>query len=120
AEDRRSDASPQFQPERVPERCRMYTAIPADARDSGIAWNTLLSFAGCLQDTAVFDAADAAEPGGLVNAIAKTLAPTLTLYLHAIEQGPGPVQLRRAYPGGLDIRAMEARAAAAHVAPPDP
>jgi hypothetical protein len=114
-----SEATPETETAAVPEHCKMYTVIPADARDSGIAWNQLLSFAACVQDTSVYDATKPDELGEVVSAMAATLAPSLTLYLHAIEHGPGPVQLRAAYHVGMTYVAMVTRARASLVAPPE-
>jgi len=105
--------------ETLPERCKIFTQVPADARDAGIAWNQLLSFAACLQDTQVSRVTTADEASELVESMAQSLAPTLALYVDAIERGPGPVQLRAAYHVGMAYVAMVTRARNAIVAPPD-
>jgi hypothetical protein len=101
-----------------PARCQIYTQIPADARESGMAWNQLLSFAACVEDTrTVVGTSD--DIGKLVEDMAHALAPSLALYLQAIEKGPAPVQIRAAYHVGMAYLGLVTRARAAIKAPHD-
>ena len=102
----------------IPARCQIYTQIPADARESGMAWNQLLSFAACVEDTsAVVGTSDDIEQ--LVENMAHALAPSLALYLQAIQKEPAPVQIRAAYHVGMAYLGLVTRARASITAPHD-
>src|SRR5262249_15870469 len=49
--------------------------------------------------------------------LARALAPSLAIYLQAIEKGPGPVQIRAAYAVGMAYLGLVTRARAAIKAP---
>jgi len=118
ADSAESTTNPEKGSEEIPARCQIYTHIPADARESGMAWNQLLSFAACVEDTrAVVGTSGDIEQ--VVQDMAHALAPSLALYLQAIEKGPGPVQIRAAYHVGMAYIGLVTRARATITAPTD-
>lgn len=99
----------------VPPGCRSYAA--GGVSDVTMAWNQLLSFAGCVQDASVEPIADLAQLPALVDQRYDALAPAIVLYLEAIEHGPVPVQVRAAYAVGLANVALITRLRSSLVAP---
>jgi hypothetical protein len=89
-------------------RCAVY--VPAKLDQTARSWNQVLSFAGCVQDSAIvrFDAGDDLADG--VAKLAKQLAPAMALYFAAIQHGPSSVQLRAAYEVGMAHVALVTRA----------
>jgi len=102
----------------VPDDCRPYTWIPADARDDLIGWNQLLSLASCLQGGSIAPVTDSDELDAMIDRETRALEIPMMIYAAALEDGPGPVQVRAAYQLGmahvaLIIRARTAIAASA-------
>lgn len=102
----------------IPENCRQFGSVPSDARDTQIAWNQVLSLAACMQGTTVLRADGMAAVDGLVGELGSEIAPSLVIYLVAIQDAPGPVQLRAAYHVGLAYVGLITRARSS-LPPPD-
>jgi hypothetical protein len=76
------------------------------------AWNQLLSLAACVQDARIERVDAAEELAPMVDGLTRGLAPSMLIYLDAIEHGPRSVQLRAAYQVGLAHVALVTRARA--------
>jgi len=105
--------------DRIPPACRRFASVPENARDDVYAWNQALSLAGCLQDTTIERVTDPEQLDAMVDDLAHRAAPAMVIYLVALEQAPGPIQLRAAYQIAMDYVALITRARASLVAPPD-
>jgi hypothetical protein len=102
---------------RIPPECEAYAA--GTASDQGQAWNQLLSFAGCVQDATIPRITDQAQLRPVVDRLHDELAPSITLYLEAIEHGPPAIRLRAAYAAGMANIALVTRLRSSLVAPAD-
>ncbi len=105
----------------LPPGCSAYTSIPPDARDDIAGWNQLLSLASCVQSAAISPIADADQLQLVVDRETRALAIPMSIYFAALENGPGPVQLRAAYQLGmahvaLIVRTRSAIGATEHAA----
>jgi hypothetical protein len=119
--DRASISDPGVPPDwlaAVPPRCALFTPARGGG-DQTHAWRQLLSLAACMQDGAVPSAIEPDEVEVMVEALSARLAPPLLIYLHALEHGDGPVQLRAAFQIGMAYVAFATRARSALAAPPD-
>ena len=92
----------------MPTECAQFWTIPGGP-DSPVAWDTVLSFAACIQDDAVARVEHVEELESFVEALQVRLEPSLQFYLVAIEEAPGPVKLRAAYYIGLGQVALTTR-----------
>jgi len=92
----------------IPAECTVY--VPTEQDADVVIWNKALSFAGCVQDSTVFEVSDADELRPMLVELTRALAPTLALYLSIIQYGPEPVQLRAAYQIGMMYIALVTRA----------
>lgn len=101
----------------VPPRCALFS--PARGGDEAHGWRQVLSLAACMQDGAVPPATAPDELEEMVEALSVRLAPPLLVYLHALEHGDAPVQLRAAFQIGMTYVAFSTRARSALAAPPD-
>lgn len=101
----------------IPPGCEAYAA--GAAADQNQAWNQLLSFAGCVQDATIPQITDRAQLRRVVDQLRDALAPSITLYLEAIEHGPPGIRLRAAYAAGMANIALVTRLRSALVAPAD-
>jgi hypothetical protein len=101
----------------IPPGCEAYAA--GTASDQNQAWNQLLSFAGCVQDARIAQIADRAQLQPVVDQLHDALAPSITLYLEAIEYGPPGIRLRAAYAAGMANIALVTRLRSSLVAPAD-
>ena len=81
----------------LPMECGRYAWLPVDARGDTLAWNQLLSLGTCLQDTHIIQITDRDELGSMLETYAASLETPMMIYMAALENGPGPVQLRAAY-----------------------
>lgn len=99
----------------IPERCTVF--VPTEKDVDVVVWNKALSFAGCVQDSTVFEVSDADELRPMLVALTRSLAPTLALYLSIIQYGPEPVQLRAAYQIGMMYIGLVTRARSSIVLP---
>lgn len=103
----------------LPVECRIYTWIPADARDDVLAWNQLLSLAACLQDGSVSTVTDPDQLEAMVDQYTRALEIPMMVYTGAIEQGPRSVQLRAAYQIAMAHVSLIVRARSSIIAPDD-
>lgn len=94
----------------LPEECREFAWVPADARDDTLAWHQLLSLASCLQDGSVYEVDSSEDLGALVTVLTRSLVAPSTIYLGALQEAPGPMQLRAAYQFGMAHVALIVRA----------
>jgi hypothetical protein len=99
----------------VPARCKVY--VPTEKDADVVVWNKGLSFAGCVQDSTVFEVSNADELRPMLVELTRGLAPTLALYLSIIQYGPEPVQLRAAYQIGMMYIGLITRARSSIVLP---
>lgn len=102
----------------IPAECADYWAIPGGA-SSPAAWNQLLSFAACVQDTSIEEVDDPSQLPELVEQMTRQLADVMPLYLAALERGPAPIRVRAAYQIGAAHVSLLVRARASIVAAPD-
>ncbi len=105
-------------PDELPPECQPYADIKADVQ-SQATWNQVMSFAACLQDGAIGRIDDPDELPALIAQFQLAYAPSMTLYLAALQYGPPEVQLRAAFQIGLMHVALISRARASLIAPPD-
>lgn len=82
------------------------------------AWGALLSVGACVQDASVIEVADRDALAPMVAELARRLQPAMAIYLHVIDEGPAPLQLRAVYQVGLAHVALMVRARRAIAAPP--
>lgn len=94
----------------LPEPCRPFTWLPADVEDDTLGWNQLLSLASCLQDASIERVSNADELAPMIERFQHGLAMPMMIYLRALEEGPGDVQLRAAYQVGMAEVALIVRA----------
>jgi hypothetical protein len=92
------------------ERCAAY--VPAEGDVSMRAWDQVLSFAACIQDTTISRIAEDEDPSVTVAMLAHKLSPAIALYFASIQHGPSWVQLRGAYEIGMAHVALMTRARA--------
>lgn len=102
----------------VPPRCAMFSPARGGG-DEAHGWRQVLSLAACMQDGAVPPATDPDDPEEMVEALSARLAPPLLVYLHALEHGDAPVQVRAAFQIGMAYVAFSTRVRSALAAPPD-
>lgn len=102
----------------LPEECAQY-APPESGLDSTAGWNQVLSFAACIQDTAMASIDDPDLLADLVLQLELALAPTLQLYAAALQYGPNAVQLRATFQIGMTQVGLITRARASLAVPPD-
>lgn len=101
---------------RAPSHCLQFWSTPTgDSRAA--AWDAVLSFAACIQDRSVGHVERAEELEGFVAQLHAALEPSLRLYVSAVNEGPGPIQLRAAYAIGLGQVALMTRARASLASP---
>lgn len=81
----------------MPASCRAFAWVPADTVSDSLGWNQLLSLASCVQDASLDRVSSAGELTAMIDRFARQLAVPTTIYLGAIDQAPGPVQIRAAY-----------------------
>ena len=105
-------------PDELPPECRQYADIEPDT-ESQATWNEVLSFAACLQDGTIAQIDNPDELPALIAQFQLAHAPSMTLYLAALQYGPAGVQLRAAFQIGLMQVALISRARASLVAPAD-
>ncbi|MGE5186830.1 MAG: hypothetical protein ACM31C_32475 [Acidobacteriota bacterium] len=96
--------------------CATIVVVPDS--DDLFAWNQVMTLAACLQDDRVPAVRRADEVHPVVEELTRALAPTMLIYLEALEHGPQSIQLRAAYQIGaanlaLIVRARTALAGAA-------
>lgn len=96
----------------VPEACRQFTSLPADAEGDTMAWNQVLSLAACMQDATIASASTPAELTHALDQLEDALGLPMWIYLRALEKGPVSVQLRAAYQLGMMQVAFMVRARA--------
>jgi hypothetical protein len=101
----------------IPPGCEAYVA--GTASDLNQAWNQLLSFAGCVQDATIARITDWSQLRPVVDRLYDALAPSITLYLEAIEHGPPGIRLRAGYAAGMANIALVIRLRSSLVAPAD-
>ncbi len=94
------------------------TVIVVPDSDDLFAWNQVMTLAACLQDDRVPDVRRADEVKPVVEELTRALAPTMLIYLEALEHGPLPIQLRAAYQIGAANLALIVRARTAVAADP--
>jgi hypothetical protein len=104
--------------EELPPECKPYADIQSDT-DSVATWNQVLSFAACVQDSSIERIDNPDELPALIGRFELAHAPSMALYLAALEYGPAPVQLRAAFQIGLMQVALISRARASLVVPDD-
>jgi hypothetical protein len=92
------------------QRCAAY--VPAELDESVRAWNQVLSFAACIQDSTVSRIGEDEDPSVTVAMLAHKLTPAIALYFATIQHGPSWVQVRAAYEIGLAHVALLTRARA--------
>ncbi len=85
----------------LPSACRPYASLPADAQDDILAWHQSLSLAACVTDSAIPSVRTADDLEPMVRELYRALVPAISVYLIALEHGPGDVQLRAAYHIGM-------------------
>jgi hypothetical protein len=91
-------------------RCAAY--VPAEHDESMRAWDQVLSFAACIQDSSVGKIGADEDPSVAVATLAHKISPTMALYFASIQHGPPWVQVRAAYEIGLAHVALLTRARA--------
>jgi hypothetical protein len=89
---------------------------PQDVREPR-DWDDVLSFAARIQDRSVYYVDDAEQLAFLVEELEAGLEPSLRLYISAVNEGPGPIQLRAAYYIGIGQVALMTRARASLATP---
>jgi hypothetical protein len=87
--------------ETIPPQCRQFASLPADRRDTTLAWNQMLSLAACVRDASTPHVTSVGELAPMVATMFERLAPALLLDLAALQHGPEPVQVRAAYQIGM-------------------
>jgi len=92
------------------ERCAAY--VPNELDESMRAWDQVLSFAACIQDSTVAKIGEDEDPSVTVAMLAHRLSPAIALYFASIQHGPSWVQLRAAYEIGLAHVTLVTRARA--------
>jgi hypothetical protein len=103
----------------MPPACQRFVAVAEDTSDEGVVWSQGLSLAACVQDTSIIRVDSPDELAPMVAALAAEMAPSMLIYLAAIERGSGRIQLRAAYHLGLSYVGLVTRARSGIVAPPD-
>lgn len=93
----------------VPIECAQYWTIPGGP-SSPIAWDTVLSFAACIQDASVFRIEHEEELTAFVQQLQGALHPSLQLYAEVIEHAPDRLKLKAVYFVGLGQVALMTRA----------
>ncbi len=88
--------------------CATIVVVPDS--DDLFAWNQVMTLAACLQDDRVADVRTADQVKPLGEELTRGLAPTMLIYLEALEHGPESVQLRAAYQIGSANLALMVRA----------
>ncbi len=88
--------------------CATIVVVPDS--DDLFAWNQVMTLAACLQDDRVPAVRRADEVQPAVEEMTRALAPTMLIYLEALEHGPMPIQLRAAYQIGTANLALIVRA----------
>jgi len=96
-------------------RCAAY--VPKELDESMRAWDQVLSFSACIQDSTVGRIGDDEDPSVTVAMLAHKLSPAMALYFATIQHGPSWVQVRAAYEIGLAHVALMTRARASLVSP---
>lgn len=92
------------------QRCAAY--VPKELDESMRAWDQVLSFAACIQDSTVGHIAEDEDPSVTVALLAHKLSPAMALYFASIQHGPSWVQVRAAYEIGMAHVALVTRARA--------
>lgn len=92
------------------QRCAAY--VPAELDESMRAWDQVLSFTACIQDSSVGRIAEDEDPSVTVAFLAHKLSPAMALYYASIQNGPSWVQVRAAYEIGLAHVTLVVRARA--------
>lgn len=105
-------------PDELPLECQPFAAIEPDT-ESQATWNQVLSFAACLQDGSLARIENPDELPALIAQFQLAHAPSMTLYLAALQYGPPDVQLRAAFQIGQMQIGLISRARASLVAPAD-
>ena len=95
----------------IPDECALYTERDED-------WSNLISVATCMQQVRVPCIDDPAAVEGIVQGLAGEIAPSILVYVAAMEHGPNDAKLRAAYHIGLTSVALATRARSA-IAVPD-
>lgn len=104
----------------VPARCDRFARLPLDARDEMVAWNQLLSLAACVQSSLVVRVSEPGQLDAMMDDLVGRLAPSVMIYLGAIEYGPDSIRLRAAYQIAAGYIALITRARSSIVTPSDP
>lgn len=102
----------------IPAACLPYADTTTDIEEAA-TWNQILSFAACVQDASLEHIDDAEQLPALIARFELALAPSMALYLAALEHGPTPVQLRAAFQIGMMQISLITRARESLVAPDD-
>ncbi len=92
----------------IPAACTVF----ADREDDGDdvrGWTNLLSLATCMQEPRVPVMDDPAEVRITVETLTQELAPSMLIYVAALQNGPPAVQLRASYAIGLTSLALVTR-----------
>jgi len=104
--------------EGVPRECLPYADTSTDIAEVA-TWNQVLSFAACVQDASLEHVDDPEQLPALISRFEVALAPSMALYLAALEHGPTAVQLRAAFQIGMMQVSLITRARESLVAPDD-
>lgn len=104
--------------EGVPRECLPYADTSTDIAEVA-TWNQILSFAACVQDASLEHVDDPEQLPALISRFEVALAPSMALYLAALEHGPTAVQLRAAFQIGMMQVSLITRARESLVAPDD-
>lgn len=102
----------------MPIECMQYLLVHGDS-DSPTAWNQVLSFAACVQDSSIDSVTEVEQLPALIERFEVGLAPAMQFYAAGFEHGPAPIQLRAAFQIGMAQVALITRARAALVVPKD-
>jgi hypothetical protein len=100
----------------VPSECLQFWELSGDPSWPG-AWDAVLSLAACTQDRSVHSIDDAEQLADFVDELQTALAPSLRLYLAAIDEGPPQVRIHAAYYVALGQVALMTRARASLMTP---
>lgn len=101
----------------IPRDCLQFWSAAPSNRTSPRAWDTVLSFAACIQNSETAEVRHSDELQPLVDQLQLDLEPALRFYEVALAEGPQPIQLRAAYYVGLGQVALLTRARKAVVSP---
>lgn len=102
----------------IPAACLPYADTTTDIEEVA-TWNQVLSFAACVQDTSLEHVDDPEQLPALIARFELALAPSMALYLAALEHGPTAIQLRAAYQIGMMQISLITRARESLIAPDD-